>query len=110
MLTHVRGPLTALVSAVLLIACGGGGGGGGSSGGGSTSSVPGAPTNLVVAAGNATATVSFTAPLNNGSSAILDYTATCAASGSSRTATGASSPYSDRPHQRHDLQLHGHRA
>lgn len=92
MLTHVRGPLTALVSAVLLIACGGGGGGGGSSGGGSTSSVPGAPTNLVVAAGNATATVSFTAPLNNGSSAILDYTATCAASGSSRTATGASSP------------------
>jgi C-terminal processing protease CtpA/Prc len=93
MITTLRGPLTALCAALLLVACGGGGGGGGgNSGGGSTSSVPGAPTNIVVAAGNGTATVSFTAPLSNGSSAILDYTATCAASGASRTATGTGSP------------------
>jgi C-terminal processing protease CtpA/Prc len=92
MMTTLRGPLAAFCVAFLLVACGGGGGGGGSSGGGSTSSAPGAPTNIVVAAGNGTATVSFTAPLSNGSSAILDYTATCAASGASRTATGTGSP------------------
>jgi C-terminal processing protease CtpA/Prc len=89
-MTKLRGPLTALVTAVVLAACGGGGGG--SSGGGSTTSVPGAPTNIVVAAGNTTATVSFTPPLSNGSSAILDYTATCTASSASRTATGTGSP------------------
>ena len=52
--------------------------------------VPGAPTNIVGTAGNAQASVSFTAPASAGGSAITGYTVTSSPGGF--TATGASSP------------------
>jgi C-terminal processing protease CtpA/Prc len=87
-----QGLLLALLSALLVASCGGGGGGGG---GGSTtpvSSAPGAPTGVTVAAGNATLTVSFTAPASSGSAAIIDYTASCTGGGATRSVTGTASP------------------
>jgi uncharacterized repeat protein (TIGR02543 family) len=53
------------------------------------STVPDAPTSLTVAVGNAEATISFTAPANNGGSPVTIYTVT-ASNGAS--ATGTSSP------------------
>jgi chitodextrinase len=52
--------------------------------------VPGAPTGASATAGNAQATVSFTAPSSNGGSAIIDYTVTSSPGGF--TATDTSSP------------------
>ena len=52
--------------------------------------VPGAPTSLVATAGNAQATVSFSAPTSDGGNAITSYTATSSPSGF--TASGAASP------------------
>ena len=52
--------------------------------------VPGAPTSVSALAGNTQATVSFTAPVNNGGTPITGYTVT--SSPGSFTATGASSP------------------
>jgi trimeric autotransporter adhesin len=52
--------------------------------------VPDAPTIGAVTAGNTQATVSFTAPSNNGGSAITGYTVTSSPEG--KTATGISSP------------------
>jgi FtsP/CotA-like multicopper oxidase with cupredoxin domain len=52
--------------------------------------VPGAPTIGTAVAGNARATVSFTAPASNGGSPITLYTVTSSPGG--KTATGASSP------------------
>jgi len=49
--------------------------------------VPSAPTSVVAAGGNASATVSWTAPASNGGAAITSYTATASPSGSSCTAT-----------------------
>ena len=43
--------------------------------------VPGAPTNVVAVAGNAQATVSWTAPASDGGAAIIDYTATAVLAG-----------------------------
>jgi hypothetical protein len=40
------------------------------------STVPGTPTNVAATAGNGEATVTFTAPANNGGSTITSYTAT----------------------------------
>jgi len=57
---------------------------------GSSATVPGAPTGVSAVAGNAQATVSFTAPASNGGSAITGYTAT--STPGSLTASGASSP------------------
>ena len=51
--------------------------------------VPGAPTSPIAVAGNASATVSWTIPANNGGSAIIDYTATSSPGGVSATVTGA---------------------
>lgn len=61
-------------------------------GGGSSGTAPGAPTAVKVAAGAAagTALVSFTAPADNGSSAITGYTVTANPGGI--TATGTTSP------------------
>jgi hypothetical protein len=56
-----------------------------------THTVPGAPTGVVAIAGNAQATVSFTAP-ESGGSPITSYTVTSSPSG--KTAAGASSPIS----------------
>jgi hypothetical protein len=50
--------------------------------------VPGAPTIGTATAGNAQATVSFTAPASNGGSVILDYTVTY----DGKTVTGTASP------------------
>ena len=52
--------------------------------------VPGAPTGVTATAGNAQATVSFTAPFSSGTSPITSYTVTANPGG--RTATGAASP------------------
>jgi len=52
--------------------------------------VPGAPTAVSASAGNAQATVSFTAPVSNGGSAITGYTVTSTPGGIS--ATGTTSP------------------
>ena len=57
-------------------------------GGGST--VPGAPTAVSATAGNASASVSWTAPASNGGSAITNYTATSSPGG--LTCTSATSP------------------
>ncbi|MBC3877554.1 fibronectin type III domain-containing protein [Undibacterium sp. FT79W] len=51
---------------------------------------PGAPTGVTATAGNAQASVAFTAPASDGGSAILDYTVTSSPGGF--TATGAASP------------------
>ena len=52
--------------------------------------IPGAPTSVVATAGNASASVAFTAPASNGGSVITGYTVT--SSPGSFTATGATSP------------------
>jgi len=54
------------------------------------STVPGTPTGISATAGNAQATVTFTAPVSNGGSAITGYTITSSPSGF--TATGSASP------------------
>jgi uncharacterized protein (TIGR02145 family) len=55
-----------------------------------TTSPPDSPTNTIVTAYNAQASVSFTAPVHTGTSAITGYTATASPGG--LTATGTSSP------------------
>jgi YHYH protein len=57
-----------------------------------TSSAPGAPTIGAATAGNASASIAFTAPASTGSSAITAYTATCTAGTVSQTGTGTASP------------------
>jgi uncharacterized protein (TIGR02145 family) len=52
--------------------------------------VPGPPTSVVATAGNASASVAFVAPTNNGGSAITGYTVTSSPGGFN--ATGATSP------------------
>lgn len=54
--------------------------------------VPGAPTSVAAVAGNAAATVTFTAPASNGGSSITGYTVTASPGGA--TATGSASPIS----------------
>lgn len=54
------------------------------------STVPGAPTNVTAKAGNASATVSFVPPTNNGGAVITGYTVTSIPG--NLTATGAASP------------------
>lgn len=55
-----------------------------------TATVPGAPT--IATAGDASASIAFTAPNSIGSTAITGYTATCTAASVSRTGTGTASP------------------
>ena len=57
-----------------------------------SATVPGAPTSVSAVAGNAQASVSFTAPASNGGSAITGYTVTSSPGG--LTGTGATSPIS----------------
>jgi hypothetical protein len=56
------------------------------------STVPGAPTIVSATAGNAQAVITFTAPVNNGGSAITGYTVTSSPGGS--TGIGSTSPIS----------------
>jgi len=79
--------LVPFVLSAVLSACGGGGGGGSS-----TPTPPGAPSIGTATAGNGSIAVSFTPPSSSGSSPIVDYVATCTASGSSRSQTGTTSP------------------
>ena len=51
---------------------------------------PGAPTGVTASAGNAQATVNFTAPVSNGGSAITSYTATSSPGGLTGTCAGPS--------------------
>lgn len=95
---HLRRGLPALVAcaALVLAACGGGGGGGSDLGQGPVSpvpvaSAPGAPTNPVATPGKASATVTFTAPGNNGGSAITGYTVTSSPPGGRDTDAGTNS-------------------
>jgi len=55
-----------------------------------TTAVPGAPTAVVATAGNASASISFVAPTNNGGSTITSYTVTSNPGGI--TGTGSGSP------------------
>jgi hypothetical protein len=86
--------VVALGLALLLAACGSGGGGGGSSPTTptTTAAVPGAPTIGAGTPGDASASVAFTAPANNGGAAITSYTASCTGGGLTRSATGTTSP------------------
>jgi hypothetical protein len=55
---------------------------------GGTATVPGAPTGVTAVAGNAQASVSFTAPASNGGSAITGYTVTSSPAGGTDTNAG----------------------
>lgn len=57
-----------------------------------TVTVPGAPTIGAATAGNASASIAFTAPASNGGAAITGYTVSCTGGGATRTATGSASP------------------
>jgi uncharacterized protein YhjY with autotransporter beta-barrel domain len=54
--------------------------------------VPGAPTGVSAAAGNAQAAITFNAPASNGGAAITQYTVTATGGGSPVTVTGTGSP------------------
>ena len=87
---NLRNPVVPFLVALALAGCGGGSSGGGGSASASTT-VPGAPTIGAATAGNASASIAFTAPASNGGATITSYTATCTASGS-LVATGTASP------------------
>ncbi len=60
--------------------------------GGASVGVPAPPGNVLVTPGNTTASVAFTAPANNGGSAIASYTATCTSGGVATARSGTASP------------------
>jgi hypothetical protein len=76
---------SALLTSIALFvgACGGG------SKGASQSAPPGAPTGVTATAGNAQATVTWTAPASHGGSAITGYTVVANPGGATATTTGA---------------------
>ncbi len=86
--------VAATVAFALLAACSGGDGGDATTSSfTSTVTVPGAPTIGAATAGNASASIAFTAPASNGGATITAYTATCSASGqTTRTGSGTASP------------------
>lgn len=59
-----------------------------------TSSAPGAPTIGAATAGNASVSITFTAPSSNGGSTITAYTASCTGGGATASGTAAASPVS----------------
>lgn len=71
-----------------LLACGGGGG----SDGTTTATLPGMPIMGTVSPGNASASLSFSAPSSNGGASITDYTAICVAGSLRFSATATASP------------------
>jgi hypothetical protein len=96
-LKRLRRPSAPTVAAALiacgLSACGGSGDSTSTSTSTSTSNtVPGAPTIGTATAGNASASIAFTAPSSNGGATITGYTATCSAGTASKTGTGTASP------------------
>ncbi len=75
---------------VFLTACGGGSSG--PSNPVSTLTFPGTPLNVTVSAGDALATINFSAPSSDGGSAITSYTATCTNGSAKGTQQGTTSP------------------
>ncbi|MDH4479952.1 MAG: fibronectin type III domain-containing protein [Rhodoferax sp.] len=57
-----------------------------------TTTVPGAPTIGAATAGNASASIAFTAPSSNGGASITGYTASCVTGSTTKTGTASSSP------------------
>jgi hypothetical protein len=84
--------VAAFVALLQLAACGGGSSDSGSNGSTPAVTVPGAPTIGTATAGDASASISFTAPTSNGGASISGYTASCTAGSTSRTGTAAVSP------------------
>ncbi len=76
-----------------LLACGGGGGSG-STDNTPVMTVPGAPSIGAVTAGNASASVAFTAPASDGGASITVYTASCVSGNLRASGTGTASPVS----------------
>ena len=73
---------------------------------------PGAPTIGTATAGNAQATVTWTAPASNGGSAITGYVVTPYIGAAAQTSTTVGNVAHDadhRAHQRHHLHVHGRR-
>jgi phosphatidylethanolamine-binding protein (PEBP) family uncharacterized protein len=82
---------------ITLSACNGGSNSSGSetttgTGTGVVNTVPGAPSITSATAGNASATIVFTAPTNNGGAAISSYAIICTAAGVSVNGSGTASP------------------
>lgn len=71
----------ALLASLAIAACGG-----------SDDTLPGAPTIGAATAGDASASIAFTAPSSSGSSAITSYTATCTDGTSDQSGDGTASP------------------
>ena len=91
-----RAPSFALVAALLVIQLTACGGGGSSDTVAVTLTAPGAPTIGAATAGDASASIGFTAPGSSGGALITGYAATCSGTGggASRSATGTASPIS----------------
>jgi arylsulfatase B len=81
-----------LLVCALLSACGGDSGGSGSSSGGTTTTAPGAPTIGAATAGDASASIAFTAPASNGGAAITAYNASCTSGSATVGGSGTASP------------------
>jgi YHYH protein/Fibronectin type III domain len=80
-----RPHLLILLAALAVAACGG-------DDDSTTATVPGAPTIGAATAGNASASIAFTAPSSDGGATISGYTATCTAGADSITGTATASP------------------
>jgi phosphatidylethanolamine-binding protein (PEBP) family uncharacterized protein len=99
--SHNRSCLATLTLSVCcliaLSACGGGSDSSASeattgTGTGAVNTIPGAPSISSATAGNASATIVFTAPANNGGAAISSYAVACTAAGVSVSGAGTASP------------------
>lgn len=84
--------LPVLLLTIFLVACGGGGGSQTIEIPETTASAPGAPTIGTITEGDASASITFSAPTDNGGATISGYEATCTAGSDSQTATGTESP------------------
>jgi YHYH protein len=61
---------------------------------GTVVTVPGSPTIGAATAGNASASIAFTAPSSNGGGTVTGYTASCTGAGATRTGSATASPIS----------------
>lgn len=89
---HVFLATTGVLAYLTLASCGGGDGGGATTPTTPAVTVPGAPTIGAATAGNALASIAFTAPASNGGAAITSYTATCVGGSATVTGTAVASP------------------
>lgn len=90
--------LTLMFTAITALSACGGGSGSNVSGSSTTTTspvvltAPSAPTLVVATPGNASASISFATPSNNGGASITSYKADCTANGITRSSTNATSP------------------